>query len=123
MKNKIKSISEIKAGMLVKVEDKDYGVEYALVVPVRHDPDNYEFLAVSGPHIWNGLSKFDDDFTYYYRNILEVWGLSYARGGHKLSIEDRELLWRRDEEVQEMTIAEVERLVGKKVKIVGGRLV
>lgn len=119
MKNKIKSISEIKAGMLVKVEDKDYGVEYALVVPVRHNPDNYEFLAVSGPNIWNEMSKFDDDFTYYYRNILEVWGLSHARGGHKLSIEDRELLWRRDEEVQEMTIAEVERLVGKKVKIVG----
>ena len=120
MKNKIKSIVEIKAGMLIKVEDFDAEAEYALVVPVRHDPDNYEFLAVSGPHIWNPMSKFDENFTYYHRRIHEVWGLSFARGGHKLSIEDRELLWRREEEeVQEMTIADVEKLVGKKVKIVG----
>ena len=119
MKNKIKSIVEIKAGMLVKVDDVDCVAEYALVVPVRHDPDNYEFLAVSGPHIWNPMSKFDDNFTYYHRRIHEVWGLSHARGGHKLSIEYRELLWRREEEVQEMTIADVEKLVGKKVKIVG----
>lgn len=120
MKNKIKSIAEIKAGMLVKVDDVDCVAEYALVVPVRHNPDNYEFLAVSGPHIWNPMSKFDENFNYSDRSILEVWGLSHARGGHKLSIDYRELLWRREEEVQEMTIEEIEQLVGKKVKIVSG---
>ena len=120
MSNKIKSVSEIKAGMVLKLKDFDTEAEYALVVPVRHDPDNYEFLAVSGQHIWNPMSKFDENFTYYHRRIHEVWGLSHARGGHKLSIEDRELLWRREEEVQEMTIEEIEQLVGKKVKIVSG---
>ena len=119
MSNKIKSVSEIKAGMVVKLEDRDNEAEYALAVPVRHCPDNYEFLAVSGPNIYNDLSKFDDYFTYGHRSILEVWGLSYARCGHKLSTENRELLWsREEEEVQEMTVADIERLVGKKVKIV-----
>ena len=118
MLNKIKSVSEIKAGMVVKLKDFDNGPEYALVIPVRHDPENYEFLAVSGPTIWNPMSKFDKNFTYGHRSILEVWGLSYARCGHKLSNEDRKLLWSCEEEVQEMTVADVEKLVGKKVKIV-----
>ena len=117
-KNKIKSVSEIKAGMVVKLEDFYNEAEYALVVPVRHNPENYEFLAVSGPTIWNPMSKFDENFTYYRRSILEVWGLSYAQSGHKLSTVDRELLWKREEEVQEVTVADVEKLVGKKVKIV-----
>lgn len=119
MQNKIKTVSEIKAGMVVKLEDFHNEAEYALVVPVRHDPENYEFLAVSGPNIWNSMSKFDENFNYNHRSILEVWGLSFARCGHKLSTVDRELLWsREEEEVQEMTVADVEKLVGKKVKIV-----
>lgn len=120
MSNKIKSVSEIKAGMVVKVKDFVNGPEHALVVPVRHCPDDYEFLAVSGPTIWNDVRKFDENFTYGHRSILEVWGLSFARGGHKLSNEDRKLLWSRElvETTVEMTMAEVEKLVGKKVKIV-----
>lgn len=118
MSNKIKSVSEIKAGMVVKVKDFDNGPEYALVIPVRHDPTNCEFLAVSGPTIWNDVRKFDENFTYAHRSILEVWGLSFARSGRKLSTEDRELLWSREEEdIQEMTIAEIEAMFGKKMKV------
>lgn len=120
MSNRIKEVSEIKAGMVVKVKDSYNEAEYALVIPVRHDPYNYEFLAVSGPNIWNGMGRFDDDFTYNRREILEVWGLSYARSGHKLSTESRELLWSREEleKPVELTVADIEKLVGKKVKII-----
>lgn len=124
MSNKIKSVSEIKAGMVVLLETKEYGIpvrEYAFVTPARIKPHNDAVgLAISGDKNWFPFEEFGNDFSYAGTDILEVWGEASPMRAKNRSKEGRELLWSQEEleKPVELTMADVERLVGKKVKIV-----
>ena len=124
MSNKIKSVSEIKAGMVLLLETKEYGHkvrEYACVTPARIKFNSDEVgLAVSGDVNWFPFEEFGNDFSYSGTDILEVWGEARPMRAKERSKEGRELLWSREEleKPAELTMADIERLVGKKVKIV-----
>jgi len=124
MSNKIKSVSEIKAGMVLLIETELYGNlvrEYACVTPARIKFNSDEVgLAISGDKNWFALENFNEEFSYGDTDILEVWGEASPMRAKDRSNEGRELLWSRAEleKPVELTMADVERLVGKKVKIV-----
>lgn len=124
MSNKIKSVSEIKAGMvlLVVTEEGQVGVkEYVCVTPAKtHFNSDEVRLAISGDSNWFALENFNEGFSYGGTDILEVWSEASLMRAKDRSNEGRELLWSREEleKPVELTMADVERLVGKKVKIV-----
>lgn len=124
MSNKINKVSEIKAGMVLLVETNTYGKgvrEYVFVTPARIKFNSDEVgLAISGDKNWFPFEEFGKDFSYDGTDILEVWGEARPAHAKERSKEGRELLWSRAEldKPVELTMADVERLVGKKVKIV-----
>jgi len=67
-------------------------------------------------HNWRCFNDFDNDLRgTVYHDIVKVYDRVCRWGENNLT-----LIWERKEEVKEMTIEEVEKLVGTKVKIVGG---
>lgn len=124
MLNKIKSVSEIKAGMVVLIETTSYGKreqEYACVTPARIKVSSDIIgLALSGDRNWFPLEEVGGDFSYSGTDILEVWGEARPMRAKNRSKEGRELLWSREEleKPVELTVADIEKLVGKKVKII-----
>lgn len=78
-------------------------------------------LGISGENYYSEISYFNDDLTSNIFNsstkITKVYSKTYIRNAYKVSTEDRKLLWER-EESKEMTIAEIEKELGYKVKVI-----
>lgn len=73
---------------------------------------------ISGDFDWFPLESMTDDLTYYDTVVMEVYDLARSnRWAYQLSTENRKCLWKRDE-VKELTVAEIEKLLGYPIKIV-----
>lgn len=77
-------------------------------------------LGLSAKHTWFPVKCLDDDFEYRDNKIIKIYGRCSNRYSIKTSNEDRRLLWERKEEVKEYTVEELEKIVGHKIKVVGG---
>ena len=105
---------DLKVGMVVEVE-VDGEFKLCMVLP-----NKYNELCLSGPDYWTGLNSFNDDLveTYFGRQITKVYGLCDSnRKAHYVESSFRDLLWKR-EEPKELTVSEIEKLLGYPVKIV-----
>lgn len=64
---------------------------------------NNDTLCLSGEEDWFPLTEFDEDFEMigvgFARkyDIVKVWGRTYPRGCSRLEVDDRELLWERED--------------------------
>lgn len=110
--NEMFTKDDLKVGYLVKVRNG----RFAHVVDSTEEGHclNYE----GG---WSELSSYSDSLHSAYndaRDIMEVYGLTeYGYNAHKFEVGKRKLLWKR-EEVKEMTIEEIQKVLGHKIKVV-----
>lgn len=103
---------DLKVGYLVKFRNG----EFAHVVDTID-----EGMCLDTKDRWNTLRNYNNDLTNrtaHMINIIEVYGYTrYGLNAHKFEIGNRELLWKR-EEVKEMTIEEIQKVLGHKIKVV-----
>ena len=112
--NKEFTKDDLKAGMFVELKNGYKGV----LIPCykQHNLDSTPLFVV-----YHNDRLCDAEL---YSNIFDDWGiirvydLSRANGGDFFSNEYRNLLWEYEERVKEMTVAEIEKELGYKVKIV-----
>lgn len=122
MENKKFTKDDIKAGYIVKMRDGSLNM-----VTVDGDDD---LITVDENRDWMRIRDYDNDLRDTGKgsifktgpnpkyDIVEVYGGCYSRGESlKISTEDRDLLWKR-EEAKKMTVEEIEKELGYKIEIV-----
>lgn len=105
---------DLKVGMVLEVKGLTTGKrDFCMVLPLSNT-----LLCASGEVQWFLLNDLNDNLENSVRKVVKVWGLSctYANA-HCLGIESRELLWER-KEPKELTVSQIEELLGYPVKIV-----
>lgn len=123
--NKMKqfTLDDLRTGMLVVLRNGVKGV----VIKDMVSSYTTESLIVNGKdQVWETLHTYNKDLTTIdrddqYLDIMEVWQLPhpYCMQDLEYKREDRKLLWKR-EEVKELTVEEISKLLGYPVKVVGG---
>ena len=102
-------LEDIKPGYLLELSDKKKSV-YATVTYSR-----FGRLCYSSPDEWGLIENFDENEFYHIANpefkIMKVYGWAYNYAAYDRSPEDRPLLWER-KEPKEMTMAELEKILG-----------
>lgn len=107
-------VKDLKVGMILEVNGLTSGnKDFCMVLPLSNN-----LLCASGKNQWFLLKDLNDNLENSVRKVVKVWGLSrtYANA-HCLGTEDRELLWER-KELKELTVSQIEELLGYPVKIV-----
>lgn len=110
--NEMFTKDDLKVGYLVKLRNG----ELAHVVDTQK-----EGLCLDNESGWNQTKNHSNGLTHREfdkLDIMEVYGLTqYGYKAHKFEVGDRKLLWKR-EEVKEMTIEDVQKELGYKIKVV-----
>lgn len=120
--NKQFTKDDLKVGYVVKTRDR------VLYMVTRNDID--QLVMVDQYYGWMPLYVYNDDLTDSDRtscigseanenyDIVEVYGYSMINGRtREIETANRKLLWKR-EEPKEMTLEEVEKILGYSIKIV-----
>ena len=103
---------DMKDGMVVRLNYK--GEEHLAWVMESHKSGK----CISSEQYWSPLDSFNDNLKDGNWVITEVYDLCvYNRCACKLSTEDRQLLWAGNK-VNELTVAEIDKLLGYPVIIV-----
>ena len=117
--NKNFTKDDLKVGYVVKL--RDGSLEMVIMSGVcGNDP---MLISVGTSGRWTNIAQDIDDNLCRHDNkrdydIVEVYGYStYAYCALKVSTENRELLWKR-EEAKKMTVSEIEKALGYKVEVV-----
>ena len=105
---------ELKVGMVVEVKESDGTVSLCMILPNDRDK-----ICVSGDTFWCNLTEFNDDLIAPFGSkITKVFSRSYNnRVAYKLGTDARTLIWER-KEAKELTVAEIEELLGYPIKVV-----
>lgn len=103
--------SDITAGMMVKYRDGRLAIVY-------NAAEGIVFVDTVG--VYAEAAHYNDDLSYgnkamSYIDIVAVYGVAEARYVNRYETVTRELLW---EEVAEMTVAEIEKALGRKIRII-----
>lgn len=112
------TLSDLRPCMVVKQRDGDVGIVSTM--------DGGRFCINTESGLWMGLENQRDDLTdrrVASSDIMEVYGFSkYAHEANKISTEDRELLFKREEPKpkRKMTVAEICKELGEEIEIVKG---
>ena len=120
MKNKKFTKNDLKVGYVVKL--RDGGLEMVTMSGICGS-NNSMLISIGTSGVWTDISRNIDDNLCRKDNtrdydIVEVYGYSqYAYCALKVSTENRELLWKR-EEAKKMTVEEIEKELGYKIEIV-----
>lgn len=121
MANKIKRIDELRTGMVVKfIGKQEHYVVYKNAVGTASGYTDY-LVEVEGENFWSSsLSEYSENELLENIEIGTVWVPTYPYyTGKKLleSLKDSEIIYQK-EEVVEMTMEEVRKLLGKNIKII-----
>lgn len=113
--NKEFTKGDLKTGMIVETRE---GVKYV----VLRNACTFGDLIVNGKDLyWNELSNYNDELIehndYNELDIVKVYKPKHPYAIHTFEEDKLELIWER-EEYKEMTVAEIEKELGYKVKIV-----
>lgn len=97
---------EIKDGYVLKCSD-------GILLGVYHN--DRDELCVSSKDHWCDLNYLEDLLNV---NVVEIYGRSVNKTAHKISTEDRKLLWKRDEsgKSEEELLEEFNKLTGECVE-------
>lgn len=103
---------DIKVGYVLELDNSEDHL--VMVLPGKYS------TCISGMHDWWDLDEFGEDLVYSDSPITKIYGFAVNDTAHKLSTEDRELLWERKPTIpiKEMTVAEISAALGYEVKIV-----
>lgn len=105
----MKNVPEIKVGYLVELIEGDE--KHRVIVNYRNDGELGFSNGISYGMV-NNLNKYD-------RKLIAVYGRSNSfRQMNELDIDNRELLWKIEDEVKEMTLEEIIEELGYEIKIV-----
>lgn len=108
MEREIRTIRDIKPGMLLKL--KDFGkIEYAMVVE-RYDGK----IGVSGEKFWCYLNDFNEYFEFHNKNveIIEIYSQAFNnRNLIRMDSTDRELIWSREKDLVDWSKIKVDTLI------------
>ena len=112
--------SDLKTGYIVTTRS---GREYVVYLDVDTSyTDDKDVLVCANTYNWYTLRNFNEDLTHKFDSISDI--MKVEKPYHPYCFQNmgyenckRELLWERDS-VKEMTVADVEKLVGCAVKIV-----
>ena len=106
--------NDLRVGMVVAIKNNAHDYFLAAVATSKAAD-----VCISSEHEWYPIDCLNDDLRYCDDEIIEVWDIAaHTRFAHKLSTEDRKLLWKRKKEHKELTVADIEKLLGFPVKIV-----
>lgn len=104
--------SDLKDGMVVEHRDGDrYMVLGNILIS---DEGNWELGCYNNNLIYDGCHDYDICYVYRVKSTLEMDFEDIFRKDDYL-----ELIWKREEPYKEMTVEEIEKQLGHKVKIVG----
>ena len=122
MANKIKRIDELRTGMVVKFIDKqEHYVVYKNAVETVSGYTDY-LIQVEEEKFWNSsLSNYSENELLENTEIETIWAPTYPYYTGKTlleSLKDYEIIYPKEEVVEEMTMEEVCKLLGKNIKIV-----
>ena len=120
--NKNFTKADLKVGYVVKLRDGSLGM---IMISGVYDNKDPGLIMIKTSGCWADIARdIDDNLCYCYKynrrdcDIVEVYGYStYAYCALKVSTDNRELLWKR-EEAKKMTVAEIEKALGYKVEVV-----
>ena len=116
--------SDLKTGYIATLRNGRNGVVFIGVDTIERG--QVDCIVNESTNSWNDLSNFNDDLTHKRFSELDImkvekpyhpYCLQNLNIRYSFASKTRELLWERDS-VKEMTVADVEALVGCKVKIV-----
>ena len=86
--------------------------------------NNMDELGISSPYTWFSFNRIkrDGGIMSSLRSIVKVWSRCSNKYAWELSNTDRVITWEYKEETKpkELTILELEKLLGYKIKVVGG---
>lgn len=115
--------ADLKTGMIVVTRA---GIEYIVVKGMEHDFDSTRDLIVNtSKRTWDGLEFYTNDLLNNSdmpeMDIMEVYLAPHPHCMQSIDYkrDERKLLWKR-EEVKELTVDEISKLLGYKVRVVGG---
>ena len=110
--NKMFTKDDLKVGYLVEVRDGRFA---HLVDTIDNG------MCLNYENGWDTLRVYNNDLTSRGSDrldIIEVYGFTIkGYHAHKFEVRDRKLLWKR-EEVKEMTIEDIQKVLGHKIKVV-----
>lgn len=106
--------SDLKVGYVVKFRNDEIGIimqtNKGLIIIQKNE--SYNTFNYINENLTNDESEYD---------IMEVYGFTnYKYKALRISTEDRELLWKREDK-KEMTISEIEKELGYPIKVVKER--
>ena len=118
--------SDLKTGYLVVTRDRqEYVVYLNVITGYQHDKKSEDIIVCNqgNNRRWDGLDVYNEDLTYKGKenrnDIMEVYMLY-----HPFALQDmtyceqvRKLLWKR-EEPTELTIKQIEEILGYSIKII-----
>lgn len=110
--NNIMNLKEIKAGMLVEVEDTDKSEDSVNTYLCIITYNNSNELVLSSPLYWCPLDCFNNkkltyNIGYNTIKIMKIYDRTCARFAFSLNANDRILLWERPKEQIELTMDEI----------------
>jgi len=110
--------SDLKAGMLVVLKNGYVGIllpwRDTLEVIGRRDVDE-ELHALADARLYNG----NEDSPFAGFAIVEVYAINFDNSLDALNPQGRELLWKYEKPVRELTVEQIEKILGYKIRIVG----
>lgn len=118
--------SDLKAGMLVVLKNGYVGIllpwrgkswrdnSTRLEVVGRRDTDE-ELHSLAHARLYDG----NEDSTFTEFAIVEVYAINFDNSLDALNPQGRELLWKYEKPVRELTVEQIEKILGYKIRIVG----
>lgn len=114
---------DLRTGHIVTTREGNEYMVY-LDIDTGYTDFNDKDVLVGAELNWNSLEYYNEDLTYHdEREEFDI--VKVERGVHPYCLQDishgkakREILWEREKEPKEMTVAEIEKLLGYPVKIV-----
>lgn len=105
---------ELKVGYVLEVANAQTDtVSFAMVLP-----NNCGELVVSGPDMWFPIEVFDEELKYMWCETLKVYGHAPSMYAHRLSADERPILWECRHPAVNLTLQQIEEILGYPVNIV-----
>lgn len=95
-----------------------------MVMPMQRKGEKWSYVLASESGLCDTVANYNNDLMSIgllsrNKDIMEVYGHSrYASSTLEFNTDDRELLWKREEDKKEMTLAEIENELGYSIKII-----
>lgn len=118
--------SDLKTGMIAKTRDGSEHTVFIDTIPIMCnycDKIETSFIVNRSKNIWDSLNNYNNDLTHIEFEDLDIVEIyiplhPYSFQDVEFQREKRRLIWKREEDIKEVTMKDIENKFGCKVKIV-----